>query len=115
MEQPEKKIWKIRTVKDYAGAHNHILVGRVLEVNQSYIRLHCRSYHYGQNLTTCRDVEEGVLMVRILPWQRIEIINELSGAFGYAQAKLTADRDEGVILHDGVYACSLGFQPNKRY
>ena len=49
MDNENGKIWKIRTVKEYTDAHNHILVGRVLAITDSYVRLHCRSYHFGKN------------------------------------------------------------------
>jgi len=115
MDKQENKIWKIRTIKDYAGAHNHLLIGCVLEINDACIRLHCRSYHFSQELNSPQDVSEGALMVRIIPWQRIEIINELSNSFGYTKAKLTTNDSGMVIVHDGVYACTIGFQPDRRY
>jgi hypothetical protein len=33
----EAPIWKIRAIKNYSDAHNHILVGRVLEITDSYV------------------------------------------------------------------------------
>jgi len=115
MENENGKIWKIRTVKEYTDAHNHILVGRVLGMTDSYVRLHCRSYHFGQVAKSSDDIQEGCLMVRIIPWHRIEIINELSPSFQYMQAKLTADENEEAALRDGVHVCSLGFASDKRF
>ncbi|MBN1846103.1 MAG: hypothetical protein JW810_10500 [Sedimentisphaerales bacterium] len=108
-------MWKIRTVKDYTDAHNHIIVGRVMGMTDSYVRLHCRSYHFGKQVESPEDIQEGCLMVRIIPWHRVEIINELAPSFNYTQAKLTTDEKHEVVLRDGVYVCSLGFAHNKRF
>ena len=35
-EKQTKKIWKIRTVKNYPEAHNHLLIGEVLEIEKYY-------------------------------------------------------------------------------
>ncbi len=115
MENENGKIWKVRTVKDYTDARNHLLVGRVLGMTESYLRLHCRSYHFDKSVQSSQDIEEGCLMVRIIPWHRVEIINELSPSFSYTQAKLVQDANQEVVLRDGVHVCSLGFAHNKRF
>ena len=68
---------KIRTIKNYPDAHNHLLVGKVLEITDSYVRLHCRTYHFGRVINSPKDILIGGVMVRVVPWSRIEIINEL--------------------------------------
>jgi len=115
METENGKIWKVRTVKNYTDAHNHLLVGRVLGMTDSYVRLHCRSYHFDKTVKSPADIQEGCLMVRVIPWHRVEIINELSPSFSCTQAKLTKDENEEVVLEDGVHVCSLGFAHNKRF
>ncbi len=115
MNYEDRKIWKVRTVKEYADAHNHILVGQVLESNESYLRLHCKSYHFGKVVNTPGDVREGCLMVRIVPWSRVEIINELPNTFSYANAKITRDQDGTVLLKDDTYICSLVYQYDRRF
>ncbi|MCF7956946.1 MAG: hypothetical protein K9M57_00720 [Phycisphaerae bacterium] len=114
-EKNKSKIWKIRTVKDYPEAHNHVLVGQVLEHNDAFIRLHCRSYHFGGAINSPRNVREGVLMVRIIPWQRVEVINELPSSFNYVNAKVALEKDEDVVLKDGMYTSSLASRHDKRY
>ena len=42
-ESNKNKIWKIRTIKNYPDAHNHLLVGKVLEITDSYVCIHCRA------------------------------------------------------------------------
>jgi len=114
-QQAKSKIWKIRTVKDYTEAHNHVLVGQVLDHNEAYIRLHCRSYHFGKVVNLPKDVNEGILMVRIVPWHRVEIVNELAASFNYMNARVTTDKDGDVVLKDDTYTCSLIYRHDKRF
>jgi hypothetical protein len=104
----ESKIWKIRAIKNYAGAHNHILVGKVLEITESYVRLHCRTYHFGETLNSPDDVLVGAVMVRLIPWSRIEVINELPSTFDYVRSTVISDRPGQVLFKDKQYMCPIG-------
>ena len=83
----EGKVVKVRWVKLYPTAHNHIAVGDVLHETPQYLVLLCRTYHFGSHIGgqkgTLRQGEyvcgvlEGEKGVRIIPWSRIEVINEL--------------------------------------
>jgi len=114
-QQTKSKIWKIRTIKDYTEAHNHILMGQILDYNEAYIRLHCRSYHFGKVVNSLRDVREGVLMVRMVPWHRVEIVNELASSFNYINVRVTTDKDGDVVLKDDTYTYSLVCRQDKRF
>lgn len=105
-QQPH--IWKVRTIKNYPEAHNHILVGKVLDVTTSYIRLHCRTYHYGRMMNKPEDVKIGSLMTRVVPWSRVEIINELPPAFNYVKSVLVAMDEGQVFFSDGANAEPVG-------
>ena len=107
-EQNETKIWKIRTIKNYPEAHNHLLVGRVLEITDSYVRLHCRTYHFGGVINKPEDIQIGNIMVRVVPWSRVEIINELPPTFDYVRNSLIADKEGEVLFQDGKYTCPVG-------
>lgn len=107
-ELRETKIWKIRTIKNYPEAHNHVLVGKVLEITDSYVRLHCRTYHFGRVINRPEDIQLGNLMIRVVPWSRIEIINELPPTFNYMRNTLIADREGEVLFRDGQYTCPVG-------
>jgi len=107
-ESSESKIWKIRTIKNYPEAHNHLLVGKVLEVTDSYVRIHCRTYHFGRVINRPEDIQIGILMNRVVPWSRIEIINELPPTFGYVRSTIVADREGEVIFKDGENKCPVG-------
>ena len=97
----EATIWKIRTIKNYPEAHNHLLVGKVLQITESYIRLHGRSYHYGRVVSKPDDIKIGGLQVRVVPWSRVEIINELPPTYDYVRSALIATDEGQVLFTDG--------------
>jgi len=111
----DKRIWKIRTVKSYAEAHNHILVGEVLSTQDSCVRLCCRTYHFGRSVGGPRDIKAGGEGVRIVPWIRIEIVNELPSIFDYSSATLAADKTGNVVLTDGRTSCIIASSFDNRY
>jgi hypothetical protein len=107
-EQNETRIWKIRTIKNYPEAHNHLLLGKVLEITDSYVRLHCRTYHFGSVINKPEDIQIGNVMVRVVPWSRIEIINEMPPTFDYVKNSLIADKEGEVLFQDRTYTCRVG-------
>ena len=42
------KTIRLRCKKDYPGAHTHIIIGRVVEENESYIAVQGRSFHFAR-------------------------------------------------------------------
>jgi hypothetical protein len=81
------KVVRIRWVKPYQEAHNHVAVGEVLCETPHYLMLHCKTYHFGSSVGGGRvrlvpdscvgGIVEGEIAVRSVPWSRIEVINEL--------------------------------------
>ena len=102
------KIMKIRTVKNYPQAHNHLLIGKALEITNTYVRLHCRSYHYGSIVNSPKDVQVGELMIRMVPWSRIEVINELPSDFDYINNVIATDKNGKVAFQDNKHSCLIG-------
>jgi len=113
-ELKEKKIWKVRTVKNYPEAHNHIFIGQVLEVNQAYVRLDCLTFHFSRAVNSVKDIRTGDKGVRILPWHRIELVNELPESFDYAKARLVSNKDGKLALSDGIIDCILASSYDNR-
>ncbi len=111
-DNSDSQVWKIRTIKNYPEAHNHILVGKVLGVTDSYVRLHCTTYHFAKVVNKPEDIQIGNLMVRVVPWSRIEIINELPPTFDYVRSRLIADKEGEVLFEDGRHACPVGSGAN---
>jgi hypothetical protein len=108
-------VWKIRTIKNYPEAHNHLLVGKVLNVTDSYVRLHCRTYHFGRIVNGPKDIIVGAVMVRVVPWSRVEIINELPADFDYVRSTLVADKPGEVLFRDSRHSCPVGPGQNATY
>jgi len=107
-EANERKVWKIRTIKNYPEAHNHLLMGEVLEVTDSYVRLRCRTYHFGRVVNRPEDIQIGSLMVRVVPWSRIEIINEMPPRYDYMRNTLVTNKEGEVLFSDGRHTCHVG-------
>jgi hypothetical protein len=114
MAVDNKKIWKIRTIKNYPEAHNHICIGEVLEVEDSFIPLKCRTYHFRRSVNDTKDIRVGEVGVRIIPWKRIEIIDEIEPFFKYREAKLSLDANR-VVLSDGKYSYIVASSYDSRY
>jgi len=81
------KVVKVRWVKSYPTAHNHVAIGDVLRETPQYLVLLCKTFHFGGNIgghagilrqgKYTGGIMEGCKAVRIIPWGRVEIINEL--------------------------------------
>ena len=54
------------------------------------------------------DVKIGSLMVRVVPWSRVEIINELPPSFDYIKSVLIATDEGQVLFSDGMNAEPVG-------
>lgn len=107
-EIKERKVWKIRTIKNYPDAHNHLLMGEVLEITDSYVRLLCRTYHFGRIINRPEDIQIGSLMIRAVPWSRIEIINEMPPMYDYRKSTLITNKEGEVLFSDGRHTHHVG-------
>ena len=88
----KNKIVRVRWVKPYPTAHNHVAVGTVMDETNNYLVLLCRMYHFGSNLGSggkrakmlkgqyVNGVLEGNKETRIIPWHCIEVMHELPTA-----------------------------------
>lgn len=108
-------IWTVRFVKPYPDAHNHLLIGQIVGRDQVCLELICKSFHYGRAVNGPKDISVGTVGKRIVPWNRIEIVNELPASFDYQNAKLKADQKGGILLSDGHFACSIMTIRDKHY
>lgn len=81
------KVVRIRWVKPYAEAHNHVAIGAVIGETPSYLVMLCKTYHFGSNIGSQKarlvphkyvgGIVEGEKATRCIPWLRIEVIHEL--------------------------------------
>ena len=107
--------WKVRAVKPYPEAHNHLLIGQVLERDTTCVELLCRSFHLGRSASSKHDVAVGELARRIIPWNRIEIINRLPDSFDFRQATIHADGKGDISFTDGHYHCPIVTSRDRHY
>ncbi|HOF18063.1 MAG TPA: hypothetical protein PK082_04075 [Phycisphaerae bacterium] len=92
-------ILKVRCVKPYQGAHNHIAVGMVLRETAHYLELHCRTIHYGQWQMNLHGVHQGAVAVRLIPWHRIEVMHRLPEDTDW-KADIALDRKGNLVLNN---------------
>lgn len=91
------KIVRVRMVKNYSTAHNHIAIGLIQEETSTYIRMNCRIFHFANR--SGRLVGESEMFVRILPWLRIEVIAELPESTDWKKPA-AFDRKGNFVLQD---------------
>lgn len=83
----KEKIIRVRWMKPYPTAHNHVAIGLVIAETNNYLVLNCKTYHFGANIGGRKVILRndkyvgGVLVgenaIRVIPWHCIEVINEL--------------------------------------
>lgn len=114
-DKKKTMVWKVRTVKDYPDAHNHIFVGEVKGITDNYVRLKCKTFHYGRRINALKDVREGAFELRIIPWNRIEVVNELSVDFDVEKSKLMVENSGATTLCCGKLTCVISSAQGERY
>ena len=107
MSNMASMICKIRAVKSYPEAQNHILIGEVRRADNVAVEIHCRTFHYGKAVNKTDDIRGSAPDVRIIPWSRIEIVRILPEHFDYANATLQSDGEGNIALCDDQHACSI--------
>ena len=94
------KIVTVRFIKNYASAHNHIAVGRVVDESDHYLLLECRTIHFGKLVRNPSRIEHGETSLRALPWHRIELMHVLDDDTDWA-SELTMDERGYISLSNG--------------
>ena len=84
------QIVKVRWVKPYEAAQNHICIGEVLEQGAQYLKILGRTFHYGRTPTT-RSLGASPEKVRWIPWSRIEVVTELHPETDWRNLQLQVD------------------------
>ena len=95
------RIVKVRVEKPYPEAGNHVAIGEVLEENARYLRLRCRTYHFGKYKSE-RNVKAGEIQVRCFPYERIAVITELPQALQWEKANFKLNEDGKLVLDDSA-------------
>ena len=75
------KVIRLRCKKPYPDAHNHVIIGRVVDENESYIAVLGRSFHFAGILdrVTSKINPGRSNAIRVIPWGNVELIHVLDG------------------------------------
>jgi hypothetical protein len=87
-------------VKNYPSAHNHVAIGIVEEETPVYLRLVCRTYHFGSFVGGKKGVVQGEKCRRLIPWSRIEVIHELPSGTDWDVEAGFNERGDCVLLNE---------------
>lgn len=92
-----QRVLKVRFVKPYPGAHNHLAIGKVIHETDHYLEMRCRTIHYGQWQMSLQGVRQGSTAVRLIPWHRIEVMHVLPEDTDW-MADIALDRKGNLVL-----------------
>ncbi len=91
---------RLRCRKSYPGAHTHIIIGKVEEENSRYIAVKGRAFHFSRLVDGMRNqVHTGIAMVRIIPWENVEVIHWLGAKVDW-NADFDFDKNGNLVLLD---------------
>lgn len=93
------KVVRIRWVKNYARAHNHVAVGLVMEETPVYLKLHCRTYHFGPFAGGSNGVVQTDASIRVVPWSRIEVLHDLGEGVRWNAKAHFNDKGDCVLMN----------------
>ncbi|NMA44174.1 MAG: hypothetical protein GX946_12470 [Oligosphaeraceae bacterium] len=94
------KIIRLRCKKAYPSAHTHIIIGLVIEENDSYVVVKGKTFHFSRLVEGMpNQIHAGPTMVRIVPWENVEIINWLPDDVNW-DTGFAFDKSGNLILQD---------------
>ena len=93
------QIIKVRTVKNYPQASNHVIVGNLLTISSNFLTIRCRTFHFSNVVNAVKtDIREGNLETRYIPIARIELVNDLPNGFAFDTAELQMVTESGNVF-----------------
>ncbi len=94
------KFIRLRCRKSYPEAHTHLMIGKVVEETSRYLAIEGVTFHYRKILDRkMSQFNRGILAVRIVPWENIEIIHEL-GQKVDLNAEVAFDKGGNLVFSD---------------
>lgn len=97
-----RKVVKVRWVKPYEGAQNHICIGEVLEETPHYLKILGRTYHFRKPQGHLKAVQYSATKVRWIPWSRIEVVTELPAGTDWEHLRLQVDAQNRLCVSGDV-------------
>jgi len=92
------KVVKIRFVKKYKDAKNHVCIGEVKRETANYIAVKGVTFHFGSVFSQPPTLGRGKLKTRWIPWHQIEIVTELPADLDWMREEFTLDEGGDIIL-----------------
>ena len=92
------KIVHVTLLRRYRGSKHYVIIGEVLEENGRYIKLKCRTFHFGRLSFGMGGVHQGGLEVRGIPYSSIHTIKDLPEDTNWKVKPVYSDSDDLVIL-----------------
>jgi hypothetical protein len=96
-----KKVVKVRWVKPYESARNHICIGEVVEETPQYLKVLGRTYHF-RKPTNLKAIKASQVKTRWIPWGRIEVVTELHPDTDWRNLELHVDPNNRVCVTRSV-------------
>ena len=100
----EGKIVKIRFVKRYKDAKNHVCIGEVKTETDNCLVVKGRTFHFGSMLPNRRGLQNGLVKTRWIPWHQIELVTELPADTDWRTGEFALDIVGDVELLNPVKA-----------
>ena len=107
--QTTRMIVKVRWLKPYEGAQNHICIGEVVGETPQYLKILGKTYHFRRPQGNVRAVQTSGIKVRWIPWSRIEVVTELHPDTDWRNLQLKLDNNNrlsvtGSVAHGDLVA-----------
>ncbi|MBI5684856.1 MAG: hypothetical protein HZC54_07235 [Verrucomicrobia bacterium] len=97
-----RMVVKVRWLKPYEGAQNHICIGEVLAETPQCLKVLGRTYHFRKPQGNVRAVQTSAIKVRWIPWNRIEVVTELHPDTDWRNLQLKVDNNNRVSVTGSV-------------
>ncbi|MFA6563278.1 MAG: hypothetical protein WCV00_15320 [Verrucomicrobiia bacterium] len=97
-----KMVVKVRWLKPYEGAQNHICIGEVLAETPQCLKVLGKTYHFRKPQGNMRAVQTSAIKVRWIPWNRIEVVTELHPDTDWRNLQLKVDNNNRVSVTGSV-------------
>ncbi len=108
-ESRTRKVVKVRWVKPYEDAQNHVCIGQMIEETPNYLKVLGKTYHFKRPQAGVRSVQYSGTKVRWIPWSRVEVVTELSPDTDWEHLRLQVDsRNRLCVMGDPAHGELVG-------
>ncbi len=97
-ESEGPKVVKVRWVKPYEEAQNHVCIGQVLEETPTCLKVLGRTYHFRRPPGGGKSVTYSAAKVRWIPWSRVEVVTELPPDTDWQNLRLKVDEQNRLCV-----------------